>query len=383
MSWRETLTIRFGPGTFSGITLGIWLRVLRENHFAVDLPYWWRPAAITLASIANTPLAWCEHLVYGRRVRDVKVDPPLFILGIWRSGTTHLHNLLAQDSRFACPNFYQVVFPHTFLTTERTSAKLLGWFLPRKRPQDNIRLGVQEPQEDEWALCSLTGRTFLLSLHFPRRAARYDRFLTLREVTKGELAEWKAALLWLVRKLSFKYGRPLVLKSPGHTCRIRVLLDLFPDAKFVHLHRNPYAVFQSSLHTVRKVTPWSALQRPDHHDLEDRAIRQYKEAYDAFFEERELIPKGRFHELGFEELEIDPVGQLRKLYERLNLPDFERFETILREYLCSISGYEKNAFPELSAEVKDRIAREWRPCFEEWGYPVQNSSGGVAGSLGG
>jgi hypothetical protein len=244
-----------------------------------------------------------------------------------------------------------------------------------------MRLGVQEPQEDEWAFCSLTGQTFLLSLSFPRRAAHYDRYLTLREVTEDERAEWKSALLGLVRKLSFKYGRPLVMKSPGHTCRIRLLLELFPDAKFVHLHRNPYDVFQSSLHTVRKVAPWSALQRPNHNDLEDRTTRLYKEAYDVFFEERGRIPKGRFHELGFEELEKDPVGQLRKLYERLDLPDFERVEPVLREYLRSISGYKKNAFPELSAEVKERVAREWRRCFEEWGYPVQSSSPAVAEAL--
>jgi hypothetical protein len=181
-------------------------------------------------------------------------------------------------------------------------------------------------------------------------------------------------LQWFVRKLSFKYRRPLVLKSPGHTCRIRLLLDLFPDARFVHIHRNPYAVFQSSLHTVRKVTPWSALQRPDYSNLEDRTIRQYKEVYDAFFEERGLIPKGRLHELSFEELETDPVGQLRKLYERLNLADFERVEPVLRQYLCSLSGYKKNAFPELSAELKERIAREWRRCFDEWNYPVQSST---------
>src|SRR5207244_7988419 len=80
----------------------------------------------------------------------------------------------------------------------------------------------------------------------------------------------------------FLYGQPLVLKSSGHTCRIRLLLELFPDAKFVHIHRNPYAVFQSTRRTVLKVSPWSVLQRPDHSDLDDRTIRQYKEVYDVF-----------------------------------------------------------------------------------------------------
>ena len=82
MSWREAFLVRFGPGAIAGITLGRWLRVLRENHFAVDRPYWGRAAVITLASIRNTLLAAWENWSYGRKVRDARVAPPLFILGI-------------------------------------------------------------------------------------------------------------------------------------------------------------------------------------------------------------------------------------------------------------------------------------------------------------
>ncbi len=101
MSWREAFLVRFGAGAFTGITLGRWLRVLRDNRFAVDRPYWGRAALITLASIPNTMLAAWENWFYGRMIRDTSVTAPLFILGIWRSGTTHLHNLLTQDDRFA------------------------------------------------------------------------------------------------------------------------------------------------------------------------------------------------------------------------------------------------------------------------------------------
>jgi hypothetical protein len=370
MSWREAFLIRFGAGAFAGITLGRWLRVLRDNHYVVDRPYWGRAAVITLASIPNTLFHWWETLRYGRQISATRVDAPVFILGIWRSGTTHLHNLLAQDDRFAYPTTYQVFYPHTFLTTEDRNAKLVGFFLPKKRPQDNLALGVREPQEDEFALCSLTGRALPMAWAFLRRADHYGRYLTLREASAAEVAEWKAALTWFVQKLSFKYGRPLVLKSPGHTCRISLLLELFPEAKFVHIHRNPYDVFQSTQHMVRTVTPWWALQRPDDNDLEGRTLRQYREVYDAFFEERGLIPKGHFHEVGFEELEADPLEQVRGVYEALDLPDFGEVEPALRRYLDSVAGYKKNRFPELPADLRAYIAREWRRCFEEWGYPT-------------
>lgn len=369
-TWRETFLTHFGAGSLAGITLGRWLIVLRGNYFGIDLPYWGRAAAITLGAIPNTVVGCWENLKYGRTISQTAISPPLFVLGIWRSGTTFLHNLLAQDERFAFPTTYQAVNPHTFLTTEKTSARLVGWFLPETRPQDNVRFSIDEPQEDEWALNSLTGRTFLMSLIFPRRADDYDRYLTLRQVSEQERAEWLRAFKWFLQKLSLRYGRPLVLKSPGHTCRIRLLLELFPDAKFVHIHRNPYAVFQSTRHTMLKLSPWSALQRPNHSDLDDRTIRQYKEVDEAFFEERGLIPEGQFHEVGFEELEKDPVGQVRGIYEALDLPAFQEVEPSLRRFVDSLSGYRKNIFSDLPEDLRQRIARQWRRCFEEWGYPT-------------
>jgi hypothetical protein len=221
-----------------------------------------------------------------------------------------------------------------------------------------------------FALCCLTRRSSIMSLAFPRRAAHYDRYLTFRGAPPGEVAAWKAALQWFVQKLSLKYGRPLLLKSPGHTCRIKMLLELFPGAKFVHIYRDPYAVFLSTRHMMRKAWPWWCLQRPDERNLDDRIVSQYKEVFEVFFEERGLIPPGHLHEVCFEELEKEPIGQLRRLYERLDLPDFAPVEPALREYLRSLAGYQKNTFPELSAEVRERLAREWRRCFEEWKYPT-------------
>jgi hypothetical protein len=369
MSWREGLLTKLGAGGLLGITLGRWLRLLGDNDFAVDWPYWGRAAVIFLASIQNTLLAWWENLLYRQKISNTKIHPPLFILGIWRSGTTHLHNLLAQDDRFSYPNTYQVSFPQTFLTTEKINTRLFGFFVPKKRPMDNMTFGYAEPQEDEFALSCLIGG-FTMGWAFPRRAGFYNRYLTLRDASAKELAEWKAALTWFLQKMSFKHGKPLVLKSPGHTCRIKVLLELFPEAKFVHIRRNPFDVLRSTQHLIRTVMSYWTLQRPDYRDLDDQIIRQYKEVYEAFFDERGLIPKDRFHEVCFEKLETDAIGQVRGIYEALTLADFGQVEPALRRYLNSLSGYKKNTFPELPADLRARIAREWRRCFEEWGYPT-------------
>jgi hypothetical protein len=90
--------------------------------------------------------------------------------------------------------------------------------------------------------------------------------------------------------------------------------------------------------------------------------------YDAFFEERGLIPPGQYHEMGFEELERDPLGHMKTLYERLNLAGFEAVRPGLEKYLASVRDYEKNTYAPLPPKLRQRIATAWQRCFTEWGY---------------
>jgi hypothetical protein len=369
MSWRKRVILWCGPSLLGGITFGDWFTLLRENRFAVDPAYWLRAGIITLGSLGNSLLRRREEALFGPAIGGTRVEPPLFVLGIWRSGTTHLQNLLAVDDRFAFPNWYQASFPHTFLSTEARASRLGRFFIPRERLQDNMRFGVSLPAEDEFALTATTARSAMLSWVFPRRAESYDRYLTFRKVPEAEVAQWKAALLGFAKKLALKHGKPIVLKSPMHTGRIRLLLDIFPEARFVHIHRDPYAVFRSACHTTREVMRFSTLQRTAL-DVEGRTIRQYQEVYEAFFEEKGQIPEGRFHEIRFEDLERDPIGQMRGIYEALRLPEFAVVEPALRRYVESLSGYRKNDYPELETGLRERVARAWRDCFEAWGYRI-------------
>jgi hypothetical protein len=360
-----------GAGAFSGVTLAVWLRVLHDNAFAVDWPYWPRVAAITLGAIPNTVLSGCERLVFGGRVARTHVPPPVFILGAWRSGTTHLHNLFAQDDRFAFPNLYQVAYPKTFLLTERGTAPLMNMLVPAHRPQDNVKLGVVEPQEEEFAICSMTGRSPLLTMAFPRGMGFYERFIALRDLTPAELEQWKSAIVLFAKKLTYKYRRPLVLKTPGHAARINVLRELFPRAKFVHIHRNPYDVFRSARHTWLTAGPWWQFQRgADEDQVVEAVLRHYREMYDGFFAQRDSIPVGDFHEVAFDALERDAVAEMARAYAALGLPSFDVVEPRVRRYVESLAGYQKNAFGPLPEELRRRIATEWRRCFEEWGYAV-------------
>lgn len=354
-----------------GICAGDWWSLLRANRFDVDPAYWHRAVFITLTSLVNSSLRRNEKRIYDQAVADVRIKPPLFILGHWRSGTTLLHYLLAQDTdQFAYPNTYQAVNPQTFLTTEEKNARRFAWLVPKTRPMDNMALSFHTPQEDEFAPCLMTLRSLYLGISFPRRADYYSRYLSFRDVPKEDVEAWTQALLWFLKKLTLKYNRPLLLKSPAHTARIRLLLTLFPDARFVHIHRNPYAVFQSFQHYFDTALWYTYLQRPDLAAIDDGILRRYNTLYDAFFAERQLIPQGQFHEICFEELERAPVPEIKRLYDHLGLLGFTDFQPKLQAYVDTLADYRKNEFPQLAPPLRAKIARTWHRSFQEWGYPI-------------
>ncbi|HEV3298423.1 MAG TPA: sulfotransferase [Planctomycetaceae bacterium] len=368
-SLREKFLLAAGPGQFAGVTAGDWLSILRDNGFRVDPRYLPRVALISLNSLNNSVIRRYEELAYGTKVRSVRVLPPIFILGHWRSGTTHLHNLFTIDPRVAYPNLFQVVFPLTFLSTEPIAGRFLSPLIPEKRLGDNVRQHLAMAAEDEFALCAATSLSPYMSSSFPRRQEFYDRYLTLRDVPDEEVARWKSALLLFLQKLTWKHQRPIVLKSPTHTCRIRLLLELFPDARFIHIHRNPYAVFVSNRGRHDTAVGYSRLQRSSTTD-DEMFIQRYREMYDVFFAERELIPPSQYHELAFEDLEKDPVGQLREIYARLGLPEFAAIENSLAGSTRAQAEYKKNQYVDIAPSLRSRIGSAWRRSFEEWGYAL-------------
>ncbi|WP_339909185.1 sulfotransferase [Symmachiella dynata] len=367
-SLRDNLIIQLGPGLFGGTTLGHWMKLLWANGFSIAPQCMLRAGAITAISAATTACSYYESLRYSAKVRDVEVQPPIFVLGHWRSGTTHLHNLMCVDKRFAYPNFYQVLYPHSFLSTESTITKMFKAIVPEKRFVDNVKLAFDVPYEDEFALCVSTHFSNYTSMAFPHAEEENNRYLTMRDVPAEELAQWRAALMLFLKKLTWKYQKPLVLKSPSHTCRIKLLLEMFPDAKFIHIHREPYSVFRSTRGLITGWDRWHRLQVRDFAALDDYLIRRYKELYDVFFEERSLIPEGQFHELSYEALDADPYGEIEKAYAQLNLPDFNGVKADMQAYVNGISNYQKNSHPDLEPELRATIAQAWQRSFEEWDY---------------
>jgi hypothetical protein len=162
----------------------------------------------------------------------------VFVLGHYRSGTTHLLNLLADDGAYTPVTTYQAVFPSSFLTTEKLFSPLFNKIGPGVRALDNMAMLMESPQEEEIALAALGAPTPYFAVHFPITGERYRDCISFDSASKKDLAHWKRKHLGFVRKLVKKNGSDitLILKSPANTARIPLLLEMYPNSQFVHIH---------------------------------------------------------------------------------------------------------------------------------------------------
>ncbi len=354
-----------------GMSFSTWLQLLRKNHFRVDPAYWPRASLLTATSLFNSGVRLLEDAVHGRAIGRTQTQAPVFLLGHFRSGTTFLQRLLSLDPQFASPNFYQAYFPHSFLLTESAMAPILRLFLRRHRLQDSVALSVKTPAEDESALSVMTLLSPYISDVFQRTGEDCTRYATFRGVSEAERNSWKKAFTWYCKKLTYFHNKTLLLKSPPHTGRIELLLEIFPDARFISIHRNPYDVFSSTLHMIKSVELAWRLQHPADIDLTESIIKSYSETYHCYFESRRLIPPGRLYEIGFADLERDPISQIREIYSALDLAGFPQYRDLLLPYLRQTAGHRKATYAKLPEALRRRISHEWSHSFEEWGYPYE------------
>lgn len=354
-----------------GVTAGRWWSLLREERFAVDPAYLHRAAFVTALSVSNSALAAVQRARWGRAIAAVRdVPPPVFVVGHFRQGTTHLHELLAADPRLTFPSTAEVSSPLHFLVSEAWTTRLFAPLLPASRPQDAMPMGFDLPQEDEYALALTSGRSPFYAFVFPRSEAKWLRYLRLRDVPASHVARWQEAMVAFVRRHAARDPRPLVLKSPPHTARVRLLRELFPEARFVHVHRDPYEVFASTRHLV-DTGPWfTYLQLPDLAAVDERILRWYTELYDGWFADRPEVPANRVCELSFAELQADPHAALARVYETVELGPFEPARAAVSRHLDRVAAHARNRYPSLTTAERARVAAAWGRSFAAWGYPV-------------
>ena len=356
---------------WAGMDLFAFLRLLVRNRLAVSPSRWPMAASITLFATCNTALRWVQNLRFGRRIARVEIPPEVvFIVGHWRTGTTMLHELLALDPGNRSPTTYESLSPNHFLISEPWVRRWLPFLLPRQRPMDNMRVSFDRPQEDEAALCNLGVPSPFLTVAFPNRPLQYPRYGDLEQLTPRELARWQRAMRRFLQQLLLKRPGRLVLKSPQHTFRLKVLGNMFPQARFIHLVRDPYVLFPSTVHFWKTMYQTYGLQRPNLRGLDDFVFDTLLAMHNKVEETRHLLDPARFYDLRYEDLVRDPVEAVRAIYARFQWPGFEAAEPAFRQYARRSQRYQTNRYEGLSPELRQQIAQRWQPYFTKYGYPI-------------
>ena len=295
--------------------------------------------------------------------------PPIFILGHWRSGTTFLYNVLSRSPQFAYLKPLATGLPWDFLTLGKAFEPLLNKALPEGRFIDNVPVEPDSPQEDEIALASMQTLSFYHGLYFPKRFAEYfNAGIFLQGTSRKEIKKWEKTVLHFYKKLSIQEpGKQLLIKNPVYTARVEHLRKLYPDAKFIHIYRNPFRVFQSTENFYRKLFPEIAFQAFYQVPIREIILESYLKMMNALYKDVEDIAEENFIEFKFESFEADPVAQLEAVYAQLGLSQWQTDRDLFEQYLSTQRNYKKNryTFPDDTVGlVRDR----WQPFLSRWGY---------------
>lgn len=343
--------------------------MLKEGRFRV------RPARVPMAAIVscfapiNDLLAIGHSLIHGRKIAATELaGPPVFILGHWRSGTTLLHELMVLDPKWGFPTSFQCFAPHHFLFTEWQFNLFGRWLLPSKRPMDNMSAGWQLPQEDEFALLALGLPSPYRRMAFPDGDPPDLNTLDWTNISPEQHARWVGALRGFLQSLTYKSPKPLVLKSPTHTGRIAVLAEAFPDAKFIHITRDPRSIYPSTCRLWQSLDVSQSFHETDYETLDDYVLECHQRMYNAFHQGRDAVGEGNLIDVRYEDLVADPVAVMQRIYDELSLGEFSALREPLSQWVeTKHKGYRTNKH-QLPEETEALLKRRWSEYFERYGY---------------
>ncbi|MEQ8747509.1 sulfotransferase [Pyruvatibacter sp.] len=329
----------------TGSNFKTFARVLSQSG-ALPASSWAEVAGLMAAVVGRTPLSLIERgYTRARLATSGEMPPPVFIVGHWRSGTTHLYNLMVQDDFGFVPPV-ATGLPWDMLLLGRALKPVIDRALPETRYIDNIPVKPDSPQEDEIALANMSPLSFYHGIYFPRAFDHHlKRGLFFEGCTEDEVAEWQETFTYFLRKLWLQQGRKrLLIKNPVYTSRVAMLHKLYPDALFIHIQRNPYEVFESMRNFYAKLFKQLALQPYGHVHIDEVVLSVYERIMGLIDTEWPSIPASQRVDVAYADLDRAPIAELERIYTSLGLPGFDAVRPRFEAYLRSVSGFRKNKF---------------------------------------
>ena len=367
-----------------GMRFGDLLKLFKRGRYSFTLNCIPDTLLLLLWTPVNSVLWRVSEAKFRGKAESVPLDKaPVFVMGHWRTGTTFMHDLFSEDPKLAYPTTYECFFPHHFLLTEDTLPKVMKVLLPKKRPQDDVPVGFERPQEEEFGMMMLGEGTPYLTHAWPRFGPAASDYLDFKGLSEAERNKWADAYLWFYKRLSLKHGgKTLVMKSPANAARLKLLTELFPQARFIYIARNPLHVFPSTVKLWRALYSTQGLHNPPCLDswLDDYVLDMFARLTEAYEQDRKLIPEDRLVELRYEDLVKDPIGIMRDIYAKLGIGDFSEAEGPMRTYLEAQKEHRVSEY-EMPPELKRKIVARLSPYIDRFGYReavTREAAGGPA-----
>lgn len=271
-----------------------------------------------------------------------RIPAPLFVLGLPRTCTSILHELLALDPENRAPLTWEVMSPCPRATPEAfesdpriarvdTQLDQVDRIIPDFKKMH--RMGGTLPQECVMLLnYDFTGLQYFCSW----RVTSYQRWLDDRDLTPAYRLHHE-----LLQHFQSAVRRPhWVLKSPQHLWTLPELLATYPDARIVQTHRDPAKAVASVVSLVTLLR-WLGSDEVDPHEVGREWTEQIDHALTRSMQARDADGEaGRYYDLAFRDFMADPVGAVSKIYAWMGRSLSDEAEARMRAYLARHSADE-------------------------------------------
>jgi SAM-dependent methyltransferase len=310
-----------------------------------------------------------DHLARNPQILDTPVDRPVFIIGFPRTGSTFLHNLMALDPGNRVPRLYELLDPlppepssngaeDPRVEGARKYTKLIDYLSPlalKIHP-----MGAEDPDECRLLLESgFIGPQYLLYYRIPRY---FDWFAGLSdERLEGACRDLRSQIQILKHGDG---GRRWVGKNPSHSFFGRGLVRAFPDARIVHLHRDP-------AETVPSICSMAAAYRSifsdriDPRTLGEEGLRMFQFAMRRMTEMRSSPPPASFCDIDYRDLVSDPLEVVRRVYEHAEMELDDDVARRMEDYVAR-NPQHKHGVHRYSAEQYGLSAADVRASSEQY-----------------
>lgn len=298
-------------------------------------------------------------------IGTIPIERPVIIIGMGRSGTTILHELLALDPENRTPATWEVEMPFPPPETATYgSDPRIDTIQRRLDRTDQIvpefkkmhRMGARLPQECvRWTTGELTSLIFGISYEVPS----YCEWV----ISEADMSATYAYHRRFLQLLQWKHpAKRWVLKSPGHLWSLGPMLAAYPRARLIQTHRDPLKTTASLSSLVTHLRVMSS-DRVDPVAIGRQWARWNADALNRSVAARRsgLIAADQIHDLSFYEFMDDPMGQIETLYRfvgfELSRTARRRMEEYLRVKPADEHGAHRYRFEDFGLDVEEERER--------------------------